>query len=294
VRRTGFLTAAAGAALTAALPRRARAASLEETVSGITASVPGVVGVYARTLSDAPPLVALNADESFPAASTIKMLIMTTAFVLEEQTPGVLDSQIQTYRSDLIGGSDFMQNAYDGQVFTVRQLIVPMIQVSDNTAANALTGHFGIDVINTVGRAAAMYQTRLARKFLDYAAIVHHHDNVTTPGDMAHLLYLLEYGAHEEVATIVSPTHCRAMIRIMLGQTDREGIPAGLPHGTPVANKTGAVDYVRNDVAIVRPFGDQPFILSIYTKQLDDYAAGYHAMRAIAHAANQKVRAGSG
>jgi len=72
VRRTGFLTAAAGAALTAALPRRARAASLEETVSGITASVPGVVGVYARTLSDAPPLVALNADESFPAASTIK------------------------------------------------------------------------------------------------------------------------------------------------------------------------------------------------------------------------------
>ena len=219
------------------------------------------------------------------------MLIMTTAYVLEEQTPGVLDAQVQTYRSDLIGGSDFMQNAYDGEIFTVRQLIVPMIQVSDNTAANALTGHFGIDVINEVGRAAGMYHTRLARKFLDYAAIVHHHDNVTTPGDMAHLLYLIAYGAHEEVATIVSPSHCRAMVDVMLGQTDREGIPAGLPQGTPVANKTGAVDYTRNDVAIVRPFGNQPFVLSIYSKNLADYEAGYEAMRAIARATNRSVRA---
>ncbi|MGR4065800.1 MAG: serine hydrolase [Vulcanimicrobiaceae bacterium] len=288
MKRADFLAAAASAA--AAFPLRARAASLEAIVANIIRTVPGIVGVYARTLSDAPPLIALNSEESFPAASTIKVLIMTTAFVLEEQTPGVLDAQIATYRSDLIGGSDFMQNAYDGEIFSVRQLLVPMIQLSDNTAANALIGHFGTDVINSVGRAAGMDRTRLARKFLDYSAIVHHHDNVTTPGDMAHLLFQIEYGAHEEVATIVSSTHCRSMVDIMLGQTDREGIPAGLPRGTPVANKTGAVDYVRNDVAIVRPFGNQPFILSIYTKQLDDYEAGYEAMRAIARAANQRVR----
>ena len=290
MRRLGFLSAAAAFA---SLPAPARAESLQSAASRIAAAVPGVLGVYARTLSNAPPLIAVRAYESFPAASTIKMLILATAFVLEEQTPGVLDTEIVTYRSDLIGGSDFMQNAYDGQAFTVRQLLVPMIQVSDNTASNALIGHFGTDVINSVGSAAAMYQTRLARKFLDYGAIVHHHDNVTTPHDMAHLLYQIEYGAHEDVATIVNPRHARAMIEIMLGQTDREGIPAGLPGGTPVANKTGAVDYTRNDVAIVRPFGNQPFILSIYSKELTNYEAGYRAMRGIAGAAYRSLRSQS-
>ena len=133
----------------------------------------------------------------FPTASIIKVLIMTTAYALEEIKPGTLATKMTFRDSDLIGGSDFMDQASDGERFTVRELILPMIQVSDNTAANLLIAHFGVSTINAVGRRAGMERTRLARKFMDFTAIVHHNDNVSTPADMARLLYLIERGARE-------------------------------------------------------------------------------------------------
>lgn len=251
--------------------------------------MPGRIGVYARTLAAEPPLIAYASSDRFPTASIIKVLIMTTAYAMEELKPGTLSKKITFRNSDLIGGSDFMDQADDGDRFTVHQLVVPMIQVSDNTAANLLIRYFGITTVNGVGRRAGMLRTHLARKFLDYTATVQHNDNVSTPADMAHLLYLIELGAREGFRTIVSPEHCRAMVAIMLGQTDRDGIPAALPKGTPVANKTGEVFGTLNDIAIVEPYGDSPFILAIMTADANDYDADYKAVHAVTRAAYAMV-----
>ncbi len=281
MKRAAFVAAAGAWALA---PNAAPAASLRARVHAIAGSMPGTLGVYARSLAPGPPLVAYHAGERFPTASIIKVLIMTTAYAMAEIKPRVLTAKITFERSELIGGSDFLSGAPDGERFTVNQLIVPMIQVSDNTAANLLIGHFGVSTINAVGARAGMSRTRLARKFMDYAAIEHHNENVSTPGDMAHLLYLIERGAREGVHTIVSPGHCRTMIEIMLGQTDRDGIPAALPPSVSVANKTGELDGTRNDIAIVDPFGDSPFVLAIMTKDAYDYAASYDAIHAVTRA----------
>ena len=246
--------------------------------------MPGRIGVYARTMASGPPIVAYDAFEYFPTASTIKVLIMTTAYAMAEVRPDTLAAQIVFHSNELIGGSDFMTQARDGQRFTVRELIVPMIQLSDNTAANLLVGYLGITNINAVGRRAGMDRTHLARKFMDFAAIAHHNDNISTPADMARLLYLIEHGAREGVPTIVSPQHCRDMVGIMLGQTDRDGIPAALPSGTHVANKTGELEGTRNDIAIVEPYGDSPFILAIMTADAYDLSADYAAIHAITRA----------
>ena len=56
------------------------------------------------------------------------------------------------------------------------------------------------------------------------------------------------------------------MLDIMLRQTDRDAIPAALPPHVPVANKTGEIEGTRNDIAVVAPFGDSPFILAVMTK----------------------------
>ena len=177
-----------------------------------------------------------------------------------------------------------MSAASGGERFTVHELIVPMIQLSDNTAANLLIGYFGTNAINATGRRAGMVRTRLARQFLDYAAILHHNNNISTPADMARLLYLIESGAREGIYTIASPEHCRAMVAIMLGQTDRDGIPAALPRGTAVANKTGEIDGTRNDIAIVEPYGDSPFVLAIMTADAYDDSATYGAIHAVTRA----------
>lgn len=282
MRRVAFLSSA-GAVLLA--PRALSSPSVTARIRAIAREMPGRIGVYARTMAPGPPLVAYAAFNRFPTASIVKVLIMATAFAMDEAVPGTLKARVTFRSGDLIGGSDFMEAARDGEQFTVRELIVPMIQLSDNTAANLLIDHFGVATINAVGRRAGMLRTRLARKFLDYAAIEHHNDNVSTPADMGHLLYLLERGAREGVRTIVSAKHCRAMVAIMLGQTDRDGIPAALPTGTPVANKTGEVDGTRNDVAIVEPYGDSPFILAIMTADAFDYPAAYAAIHAVTRAA---------
>lgn len=266
----------------AAYPLATRASSYTRAES-IARAVPGVVGAYCRTLADAPPVFAFNEHVVFPTASTIKALIMTTAFVEEERRPGTLDERITTHRSELIGGSDFMSQQPDGAHFTVRELIVPMITLSDNTASNYLISFFGMPAINAVGASLEMFQTRLARHFLDFAAIVQHNDNVTSPADMAKLLYAIASGAREGTATVVSPEHCRMMIQIMLRQTDRDKIPAGLPPGIPVANKTGELDGSRSDIAIVEPFGDSPYILVVYSKWLQEYPPVYEAFHRFAH-----------
>jgi len=53
---------------------------------------------------------------------------------------------------------------------------------------------------------------------------------------------------------------------VMSGQTYRDGVPAGLPAGTPLANKTGWIDDHTHDMAIVRPPGEAPFALVVLTR----------------------------
>ncbi len=279
----GFL-----AAITLRGPARAQSA-LNALLRPAIASIPGNVGIYARTMAGGPALIAYNADVSFPSASTIKMLIMLTAFTLAARDRTVMDREIVFHSSDLIGGSDFLAHAADGRRFTVAELIEPMIQVSDNTAANLLITHFGFAQINSVTQRAGLRQTFLRRHFLDTGALLHHMDNRTTPADMAHLLYELERGVREGLTTVASPQACRSMIDIMLGQTDRDTIPRLLPPGTAVANKTGELSRSRSDIAIIDPFGDSPYVLTVYTSGLDAPGQAYDGIARISRAIYGKV-----
>ncbi len=281
MNRAAFLASIAAAL---AAERAFAADRLHAKMRAIARGLDGRIGIYARTMAPGPPLAAYAAFDRFPTASIVKVLVMTTAYAQEEAVPGTLSDRITFHSSELIGGSDFMSNVRDGRRLTVRELVVPMIQVSDNTAANMLIGYFGVATINAVGRRAGMKHTHLARKFLNTAAVLHHHDNVSTPADMAQLLYVIERGARERTRTVVSSAHCKAMISIMLGQTDRGGIPAALPRGTQVANKTGEITGTRNDIAIVEPFGDSPFVLAIMTSDAYDYPASYAAIHAATRA----------
>lgn len=295
MNRLFFLGGSTAAGLALALwPHDVAATTLMGTVAATAHRLPGAISVYARILGHGTPLVEYRAFEQFPTASIIKVLVMTTAYAREEVIPGTLDQQLTFDRSsDLIGGSDFMSEQADGATFTVKELIVPMIQVSDNTAANMLIGYFGVHAINEIGLRAGMQATHLARKFMDFAAIVRHEDNVTTAADMGQLLYVIERGAHEGVSTIVSSDHCRAMINVMLGQTDREKIPAALPAGLQIANKTGEITGTRNDVAVIDPYGPAPLVLAILTKDCTDYSASNRAIHDITRAVYRAATRGT-
>ena len=272
-----------------ASPRPAFAADLRSEVASAAAYSTGVVGVYARRLGHASAF-SYDSDERFPSASVIKVLIMLCTFQQMRHDPDVLDRKVRLRGADFVGGSDVLQNYDPGDHISVGALLHAMIEQSDNTASNTLITMLGFERINATARRAGLHRTQLKRHFMDYTAIVHHSENLTTAADMGLLLYQIERGAHEAMPTVASPKACRSMIDILLHQEDRDKIVRGLPRGVPVANKTGEIDGVRNDVAIVDPYGDSPYVLCVLTKELNDFSNGVVAIRRIARAVDNAFR----
>lgn len=62
---------------------------------------------------------------------------------------------------------------------------------------------------------------------------------------------------------------CRLMLEVLAQQEWRERIPAGLPAGLLVANKTGSVAGTSNDAAIVVTPKGVPMVMVIFWKELD-------------------------
>jgi beta-lactamase class A len=87
-------------------------------------------------------------------------------------------------------------------------------------------------------------------------------DNKSTPRDMADLLAMI---AQSRCATAPS---CRLMIEVMAHQEWRDKIPAGLPRGLFVANKTGGVSGTSNDAAIICTPRGAPLVMVVFWKGL--------------------------
>jgi beta-lactamase class A len=93
-------------------------------------------------------------------------------------------------------------------------------------------------------------------------------DNMGSPRDMAELLSMV---AQSRCASAPS---CRLMVEVMAQQEWREKIPAGLPEGLLVANKTGGVSGTSNDAAIVYTPAGAPMVMVVFWKGLDHQAKG--------------------
>ena len=270
-------------AATAAFPRVARASALEDAVARAASASSGTVAVYARRMGHLDAF-AYDADERFPTASIIKVVILVSLFQLAEKHPSVMRDTVTLKLSDFVGGSEVLDGYNPGNTISIDRLARAMIEQSDNTASNVLISYVGLPRIADTIHRAGLTKTQLHRHFMDVNAIMHHSENLTTARDMGSLLYQIERGAHEAVYTVASPESCRAMLRIMLLQEDRDKIARGLPPGTPLANKTGEIDGVRNDIGIVDPFGDAPYVIAVLTKNLDDFSLGNIAIRRISKA----------
>jgi beta-lactamase class A len=280
VKRFSFV---AGSAAVLALPRVASANPVDVAIAMAAEASSGTVGVFARRLGSGTALT-YNADEIFPSASVIKLVVFVSLYQYAEKYPSVFERTIVLQRDDFVGGSEILDGYNPGNTISVRTLAHAMIEQSDNTASNVLISFLGFERIHATIVHAGLRHTQLRRHFMDANAIAHHSQNLTSARDMGTLLLAIERGAHEGVRTVASSMSCRHMIDILLHQEDRDKIARGLPKGIPLANKTGEIDGVRNDVGIVDPYGDSPYVLAVLTKDLNDFSLGNIAIRRIARA----------
>ena len=189
-------------------------------------------------------------NQSMQAASLIKLFIMGAVY-------DRYDSLTVTYGEDQI-----------------QSLLSDMITVSDNTAANTLTNYLG-DGDDATGRGAVneycasnnYESTTMGRMLL---APADNGDNLTSVSDCAEFL--------RKVYKNEIP-HAEEMLNFLKNQQRTHKIPAGLPEGVESANKTGELDTVENDAAIV--FADTPYILCIMSENLSDAGAAQNNIAGI-------------
>lgn len=147
---------------------------------------------------------------------------------------------------------------------SVTDWLLPMIQQSDNAAANTLISHFGIETLNQFFQTQGYQDTRLERLMLDNDARAQGKENYTSLNDcMNFLKRLYQQRTTEPYAT---------MLEIMEGQTLRTKIPSKLSTDIVVANKTGELDNAENDIGLVLT-KDNPFALVVLTQNFTNTEA---------------------
>ena len=218
----------------------------------------------------------IKADESFHAASTMKVPVMIEVFRQAHAGKFRLDDRIQIKNDfvSIIDGSHFSLSPDDdseaglykriGQTETIRGLLGLMIDVSSNLATNILIERVTAGSVMEYMREIGAQNIKVLRGVEDGKAFQKGLNNTATARDL--MIILRRIAQHRAV----SPAASAEMIRVMLKQRFNQGIPAGLPAGVKVAHKTGSITRANHDAAIVYPPGRKPYVLVVLTRGLSD------------------------
>lgn len=248
--------------------------TLLDEIVRITDAGSGTYGVAASNLAT-DEAVELRAHETFNTASVIKVPIMVELYLRAHEGGLSLGERMELTGEHHVGGSGLLQEFEAGLRPTLRDLCVAMIVVSDNVATNMLIARLGLDAVNECCRALGLARTRLNRpiSFDPVAAGQPQELGVTTPAEMLQLFEGLARGV------VVSPEASAEMVRILARQHYRNLIPRLLPDDydavtgesePQIANKTGAVNGVRNDVALLTFKDGRQWVISAFSKDLAD------------------------
>jgi beta-lactamase class A len=227
--------------------------------------------------------IEIDAGRVFHAASTMKVPILYELF--RRHDDGLLDVDApfpihNTFRSVHDGSPFTLESDQDegilgalGSTLPTRRVAHGMITVSSNLGTNLLLEALTPEAVQARMDRMGAGEMKVRRGVSDIPAFEAGFSNETTARG---LLRVMEIVARCEG---VSRESCAAMHEILEAQSYRSEIPAGLPPGTRVGNKTGSITRIRHDAAIVHPPGRAPFLLVVLT---EGFADGAHASEVMA------------
>jgi beta-lactamase class A len=301
---TGQSTQCAGSgfddAVTARLNKTVQAMVEERATAG-----KGKTAVFAVKLNDGS---AVGVDEDVPVqtASVIKLGILYEAMVQVREGKAKWDEPIVLKKGDAVPGSGILTLLDVPLTITLKDALTLMVMVSDNTATNLMIDRFGIENVNARMESLGLKNTHLYKKVFKPAVGPMPADQPkfglgkTTAREISILMTRIGTcglrraplpvppgpGIGVVVPMFVPPDEqdkavCGVALDMLKHQFSRETIPRYLEtadattNGVAIASKTGSLDAVRNDVAIVmgRPSkdGGGPMVLAIFTYDNADH-----------------------
>ena len=262
--------------------------SLAAEVHAIAAEHHGDVALFAENLKTH-ETVAISPDTPVQTASVIKLAILYEALEQVRSGKTHLDDKITLTKADQVPGSGVLLFFDAPLSLTLKDLLAMMIVMSDNSATNLVIDHLGLENIDARITKLGLKDTYLYKKIFTPApaGMAMPADQKkfglgkTTAREMAMLMTKI---ARCELAEPGSPTQgddaklCEVALKMLHVQFYRSAIPRyldGMPGATSdsIANKTGSLDAVRNDVAAISTKNGM-VILSVFTFNNKDHSWG--------------------
>ncbi|MDH7944990.1 class A beta-lactamase-related serine hydrolase [Pseudohongiella sp. SYSU M77423] len=225
----------------------------------LSIGVAGLAGVNSGAMT------LVGSTESYPPASTIKMLLIAT--LMQQVDSGMLSLEDTTVvvQDDIVGGYGEIQNEPVPNEVTLRRLADLTVTVSDNTATNVLVDVVGYDAMQRLADELGLKIMQFGRKMFE-AATPPEKENYITAEDSIQLLKAIYDGS------FLSDESRQTIIDWMSAQTVKTKIGAGVPEGTPIAHKTGENASVTHDLGyLLWPGNEIALAIFAQSESTDDF-----------------------
>jgi beta-lactamase class A len=262
--------------------------SLGEQVRAIATAHHGDVALFAENLKTH-ETVAISPDMPVQTASVIKLTILYEALEQVRSGKAHFEDKITLTKADQVQGSGVLLFFDAPLSLTLKDVLTMMVVMSDNSATNLAIDHLGIENIDARIAKLGLKDTYLYKKVFTPAPA-----GVVMPADQKK--FGLGKTTAREMATVMtkivrcelaepgSPAQaddaklCQVALKMLHVQFYRSAIPRyldGMPGATSdsIANKTGSLDAVRNDVAAISTKNGM-VVISVFTFNNKDHSWG--------------------
>lgn len=218
-------------------PEQARRQQLAEGLNLLleaeARSTNGIVSAHVRLVDGTE--AGVEPDRLVPAASVIKLVVMAALY-------------------------DAWENGRLKRTASDEKRLRQMITLSKNIVTNQLIERVGMERINAWLVENGFSQTTVRALILREEPWG---PNLMTPRETTQLLDAIVRGE------VVSPKASDEMRRLLLAQRWKERIPAGLPEGVTVGNKTGTMHDLLHDAAFVETPEGLKYSVAIFVERVD-------------------------
>jgi beta-lactamase class A len=248
--------------------------TMQHLMDHLAAHHHGKVSLYATALRTG-QTVAIDPDRPVNTASVIKVAIMLEAMYQVKEGRVSFNDDLTLRKEDQVSGSGVLLLYHTPATVNFETAIVLMITQSDNTATNLVLAHVGRERVNARLRSLGFALTTSIRP-IGHSEQGDQSPELkpfgigrTTAREMAGILEAIER------CDLGDKVLCARMVDIMEHQFWRNGIPHYLEDAdttevaSHIANKTGSLDRVRNDVGVVYT-KDGPIVVSVFTYDNED------------------------
>ena len=249
-------------------------AALQAKIEALAAQHQGKLTLYATNMKTG-TTVAINADTAVPTASVIKLPILVEAMQQVKAGKHKLSDKVTLQKDDIVQGSGILQFFDTPVSITLKDALTFMIVESDNTATNLVIDEVGIKNVNDRISSMGLKNTYLYKKVFKPAVGPMPPDQKkfglgkTTAKEMGEVMESIVRCDLKDQAI------CDAMLYMLRNQQYRNLVPHYIETSDTseglslIANKTGSLDEVRNDVAAVYS-KNGPIIISAFTYDNQD------------------------